>query len=157
SLRFFRDCLGFNVALDHNSEFGRWVMVAPPDGTARICLVAPPLDSEDYEQIGKARLLVFLTDNIESKYSEWKERGVNFDRPPEKSRFGSISANFEDIDGNRFALIEFDEASHLVEENRRLTEEALEAERRSAQELEIARQVQVRLFPQRMPEAKNLQ
>ena len=156
SLQFFRDCLGFSVALDHASEFGRWVMVAPPDGTARICLVAPSLDSEERELIGKARLIVFLTDNIEAKHREWKERGVHFDRAPEKSPFGSISTNFEDPDGNRFALIEFDEASQLVEENRRLTEEMLEAERRAAQELEIARQVQARLFPQRTPQAKGL-
>ena len=156
SLRFFVDCLGFSVALDHTSEFGRWVMVAPPDGTARICLVAPSPESEEYALIGKTRLLVFLTDNIEANYREWKERGVNFDRAPEKAPFGSVFSSFEDPDGNRFSLLEFDEATRLVEEQRRRTEEALEAEKRSAQELEIARQVQARLFPQRMPEVKSL-
>jgi|SRR5215467_4030036 len=157
SLRFFVDCLGFTVALDHTSEFGRWVMVAPPDGTARICLVAPPPESDEYALIGKARLLVFLTDNIEANYRKWKQRGVNFDRAPERAPFGSVFSSFEDPDGNRFSLLEFDEATRLVEEQRRLTEEALEAERRAAQELEIARQVQARLFPQRMPEAKGLE
>jgi serine phosphatase RsbU (regulator of sigma subunit) len=156
SLQFFRDCLGFSVALDHTSEFGRWVMVAPPDGTARICLVAPPPGSEEHELVGKSRLTVFLTDNIVAKYREWKARGVYFDGAPEKSPFGSVSANFEDLDGNRFALIEFDQASQLVEESRRQTEEALEAERRAGQEREIARQVQARLFPQRTPEAQGL-
>src|SRR5262249_44220826 len=133
------------------------VMVAPPDGTARICLVAPPPESDEYGLIGKARLLVFLTDNIEANYREWKKRGVNFDRAPERAPFGSVFSSFEDPDGNRFSLLELDEATGLVEEQRRKTEEALEAERRSAQELEIARQVQSRLFPQRMPEAKGLE
>jgi serine phosphatase RsbU (regulator of sigma subunit)/predicted enzyme related to lactoylglutathione lyase len=152
SLRFFVDRLGFNVALDHQEpNLGRWVMVAPPDGTARMSLVAPKPDSEEYALIGKTRQLVFLTENVEAKYCEWKERGVNFERPPETAPFGSVLTNFEDLDGNRFALIEFDQATRLVEEQRRRTEERLESERRTARELEIARQVQARLFPQRKP------
>jgi serine phosphatase RsbU (regulator of sigma subunit) len=62
-----------------------------------------------------------------------------------------VVANFEDVDGNRFAMIEFDQASRLVEEQRRQSEERLESERRRAQEMEIARQVQARLFPQTTP------
>jgi catechol 2,3-dioxygenase-like lactoylglutathione lyase family enzyme len=152
SRRFFVDCLGFSVALDyHSPEFGRWVMVAPPDGTARIALVVPKADSEEHALLGKTRQLVFLTENVEAKYREWKERGVKFDCPPEIAPFGSVVANFEDVDGNRFAMIEFDQASRLVEEQRRQSEERLESERRRAQELEIARQVQARLFPQTTP------
>jgi serine phosphatase RsbU (regulator of sigma subunit)/predicted enzyme related to lactoylglutathione lyase len=158
SLRFFVDRLGFNVALDYtDAEHGRWVMVAPPDGTARIALVAPLPGSEEHALIGKARLIVFLTENVEAKYREWNDRGVRFDRAPETALYGSVLASFEDVDGNRFSLIEFDQATRLVEEQRRRTEETLEAERRAAQEQEIARQVQARLFPQRMPAAKSLE
>src|SRR5215475_12278996 len=54
SLHFFIDCLGFNLALDHRNEKGdRWVIVAPPDGTARICLIVPPSQSDEYPLIGK--------------------------------------------------------------------------------------------------------
>jgi len=155
SLRFFRDGLGFNVALDYTDpEHGRWVMVAPPDGTARIALVAPLPGSDEHALIGKARQIVFLTENVEAKYREWNERGVRFDRAPETALYGSVLASFEDVDGNRFSLIEFNQATRLVEEQRRMTEEILEAERRAAQEQEIARQVQARLFPQRMPAAE---
>jgi len=158
SLRFFVDGLGFNVALDYtDSEHGRWVMVAPPDGTARIALVAPLPGSDEHALIGKARQIVFLTENVEAKYREWNGRGVRFDRAPETALYGSVLANFEDVDGNRFSLIEFNQATRLVEEQRRRTEEILEAERRAAQEQEIARQVQARLFPQRMPTAKSLE
>ncbi len=157
SLRFFVDCLGFSVALDYDHpEYGRWVMVAPPDGTARISLVAPKPDSEDYPRIGQSRQMVFLTENAEMKYREWSAKGVIFDRPPEAALFGSVLTNFQDPDGNRYSLIEFDQATQLVEGQRKATEEALEAERRAAQEIEIARQVQARLFPQRMPHAKGL-
>ena len=65
--------------------------------------------------------------------------------------------NFEDPDGNSFALVEFDRASQEVEEQRRQTTEKLESERRAARELEIARQVQARLFPQRMPQVRTLE
>jgi serine phosphatase RsbU (regulator of sigma subunit) len=88
---------------------------------------------------------------VDVKYREWKERGVKFDCPPELAPFGSVVVNFEDVDGNRFAMIEFDQATRLVEEQRRQSEERLESERRTAQELEIARQVQARLFPQSAP------
>jgi hypothetical protein len=99
--RCFVDCLGFSVALDyHSPEFGRWVRVASPDGTARIAFVVPKADSEEHALLGKTRQLVFLTENVEAKYREWKERGVKFDCPPEIAPFGSVVANFEDFDGN---------------------------------------------------------
>jgi hypothetical protein len=104
-----------------------------------------------------ARNTVFLTENIEAKYREWSGLGVHFLHPPETAPWGSVYTPFDDIDGNRFWLIGFDQATRDVEEQRRLTEERLEAERRSARELEIAPQVQARLFPQRMPAAQTLE
>ncbi|QNI34723.1 SpoIIE family protein phosphatase [Alloacidobacterium dinghuense] len=158
SMEFFVDCLGFNIALDHRNEQGdRWVIVAPPDGTARLCLVFPPPESDDHPLIGKGRNTVFLTENIEAKYREWKERGVHFVHPPVAAPWGSVYTQFDDVDGNRFWLIGFDQATRDVEEQRRLTEERLEVERRTARELEIARQVQARLFPQRIPEVRTLE
>jgi serine phosphatase RsbU (regulator of sigma subunit) len=65
-------------------------------------------------------------------------------------------ARFEDIDRNSFALVSFDAFSRAVEAQRRAAAEKQEAERRAAQELEIARQVQARLFPQRPPELRSL-
>jgi serine phosphatase RsbU (regulator of sigma subunit) len=68
-----------------------------------------------------------------------------------------VFTQFQDLDGNSFALMGFDQARREVEEQRRLTEERLESERRAARELEIARQVQSRLFPQRMPPVETLE
>ena len=61
------------------------------------------------------------------------------------------------MDGNSFALVGFDEVNREIEAERRRTEERLEAERRTAQELEIAKQVQARLFPQRLPPIETLE
>src|SRR5207244_9996950 len=44
-----------------------------------------------------------------------------------------------------------------IEAQRRLAAQKLESERRTAQELEIAKQVQARLFPQRLPAMQNLE
>ena len=64
---------------------------------------------------------------------------------------------FEDVDGNSFALVSFDEESRAVEAQRRAAALKLESERRAVHELEIATQVQARLFPQRLPPSKTLE
>ncbi len=50
-----------------------------------------------------------------------------------------------------------DEVSSFMEAHRRVIAEKEEAERRAAQELEIAKQVQARLFPQTLPSLKTLE
>jgi serine phosphatase RsbU (regulator of sigma subunit) len=49
-----------------------------------------------------------------------------------------------------------DEVSQAVEAHRRAMAEKQEAERHAARELEIAKEVQARLFPQTMPPASTL-
>ena len=65
--------------------------------------------------------------------------------------WGSAFARFSDIDGNTFSLVSFDEVSHSLEAQRRATAARQEADRRAAHELEIAKHVQSRLFPQTLP------
>jgi serine phosphatase RsbU (regulator of sigma subunit) len=65
-------------------------------------------------------------------------------------------ALFEDVDGNSFSLIEFDEATRSLEGERRAQAAKLEAERQAAHDLAIAKQVQTRLFPQRQPLLRTL-
>lgn len=157
SLNFFVERLGFSLVADHPlPDGGRWVAVAPPDGTAILALVAPKPDTEEYRHIGQARQIVFLTEDVGAKYEEWRKRGVASMHPPTTPQWGGIFSSFEDPDGNSFALVGFDRATQAVEEQRRLAAESAEAERRSARELEIARQVQARLFPQKMPQVRTL-
>jgi len=70
--------------------------------------------------------------------------------------WGGTIAGFEDLDGNYFALVGSDEMSREIESQRRAIAEKLESERRSAQEMEIAKQVQARLFPQTLPSLRTL-
>ena len=65
--------------------------------------------------------------------------------------WGGIVARFRDVDGNTFSLVSFDELTHELEAQRRAIAAKQEAERRAAHELEIAKGVQSRLFPQTLP------
>src|SRR5260370_38211827 len=71
--------------------------------------------------------------------------------------WGGVFTRFKDLDGNSFLLVSFDEVTHAVEAQRRALAGRLESERRAVQELEIAKQVQARLFPQTLPPLKTLE
>ncbi|HEY1471983.1 MAG TPA: SpoIIE family protein phosphatase [Candidatus Acidoferrum sp.] len=184
SLRFYLDQLGFHLAFDARMQSGeRWVAVAPPNGEAILVLVAPKPESREYKLIGRATQISFVTEDVTAKFREWSARGVNFSLTPRLRRikfvskgegapasgapsmllgerapiWGEVFARFRDVDGNSFSLVSFDEVTHALEEQRRATAEKLEIERRAAQELEIAKQVQSRLFPQTLPPVKSLE
>jgi serine phosphatase RsbU (regulator of sigma subunit)/catechol 2,3-dioxygenase-like lactoylglutathione lyase family enzyme len=65
--------------------------------------------------------------------------------------WGGVYTRFRDVDGNSFSLVSFDEVTQALEAQRRTIAEKVEAERRAARELEIAKEVQARLFPQKRP------
>jgi phosphoserine phosphatase RsbU/P len=183
SLRFYLDQLGFHVAFDARLQSGdRWVAVAPPDGSAILSLVVPKSNSQEYKLIGRSTQIVFVTEDVAAKFQEWSKRGVRFQSTPRLRRikydpqaqtsslnvptmllgeetpiWGGVFARFRDIDGNSFALVSFDEVTHALETQRRAIAAKLESERRLAQEIEIAKQVQARLFPQTLPPLRTLE
>src|SRR5215472_13805202 len=159
SLHFYVDQLGFELISDKHvtSDGVEWIEVAPPDGSADLALVAPKPDSPEYNLIGGYRWVLFMTEDVQAKYKEWSERGVHFVSPPENATWGGTYTRFEDPDGNAFGLEGFDEVRRSLELRRQAQAEKLESERRAAQELEIARQVQARLFPQIRPQLKTVE
>ena len=183
SLRFYLDQLGFLLAFDARLQSGdRWVAVSPPDGSAILSLVTPKPSSQEYKLIGRSTQVVFVTEDVAAKFQEWSKRGVRFQYAPRLKRikydpqaqvppsitpsmllgketpiWGGVFTRFRDIDGNSFALVSFDEVTHAVEAQRRTIAQKQEFERRAAQELEIAKQVQARLFPQALPPLKTLE
>lgn len=158
SLRFYVDKLGFRAVVDHIFPDGnRWIEVAPPDGSANLALALATPDSGFYKDIGRDTLVYFLTEDVNAKFAEWSSRGVQFLFPPQVPPWGGFHTRFQDVDGNSFGLAGFDELTLGVEARRRELAQKLESERRTAQELEIAKQVQARLFPQIHPETKTLE
>jgi serine phosphatase RsbU (regulator of sigma subunit)/catechol 2,3-dioxygenase-like lactoylglutathione lyase family enzyme len=177
SLRFFVDQLGFDIAFDAHLQSGeRWVAVSPPDGSALLALIAPKPASREEKLIGRPTGVVFATDDVPAKYAEWMKRGVRFSYTPRLRRvryetsatahrvisgepgpaWGGVFTHFRDPDGNSYALVGFDEVTREIECQRQALAERKEAERRAAQELEIAREVQKRLFPQIVPRIATL-
>jgi len=174
SLRFYVDQLGFRVAFDSRLQSGdRWVAVAPPDGTAVLALVAPRRESKQHKLIGRSTGVVFVTEDVVAKWEEWRRRGVRFlftprlrrikyerqeQTPPAEQApvWGGVFTRFKDVDGNSFSLVGFDAVNRHIEAQRRLIAGKLEMERRAAQELEFAKQVQARLFPQSLPPMETL-
>src|SRR2546422_5766917 len=150
SLRFYVDQLGFDVAFDARLASGdRWVAVAPPDGSAVLALIAPPPHSNQYKLIGRATGVVFVAEDVIAKFEEWRRRGVRFLNTPRLRRvkyerhlanpdstegpgraahqsvWGGIFTRFEDIDGNSFALVGYDEVNRTIEAQRRLAAQKL--------------------------------
>jgi serine phosphatase RsbU (regulator of sigma subunit)/predicted enzyme related to lactoylglutathione lyase len=156
SLKFYIDQLGFSVVADGRFEFGRWVAIAPPDGSAILAVIAPKRGSENYKLIGRPTQIGFIAEDVNATFELWRSRGVHFHQPPQPQLWGGTFASFMDVDGNSFELIGSDEMSREIEAQRSAIAERLEAERRAAQEMEIAKQVQARLFPQTLPALKTL-
>lgn len=157
SLRFYLDQLGFTLVIDAQLESGeRWVELAPPDGLARICLATPKSGSDEEKLIGRFTGILFLTADVQRTFEEWQGRGVKFHSAPQQPVLGVMATRFDDLDGNSFGLAGVDEVTKQVEVKRRLAAEKAEAERRTAQELDIAKQVQARLFPQILPARRTL-
>jgi catechol 2,3-dioxygenase-like lactoylglutathione lyase family enzyme len=166
SLEFYLNLLGFQIVFDGRLQPGQarqpWVVVGPPDGTANLTLIVPRTDSEQFKQIGRASHVTFVTEDVLTKFREWSKRGVHFLSNPRLRRFkhalqsnpltndpgtsfdhappiwGAVFSRFRDPDGNTFSLVSFDEVTHAVETQRRSLAHRQEAERRAAQELEIA-------------------
>jgi serine phosphatase RsbU (regulator of sigma subunit)/catechol 2,3-dioxygenase-like lactoylglutathione lyase family enzyme len=183
SLSFYLDQLGFQLIFDARVQPDRrFLTVAPPDGTANLTLVAPEPGSAQYKLIGRPMPITFVTEDVIAKYREWSKRGVRFQFAPRLKRlkyevhvratqsadqpapgaeqapiWGGVFTRFRDLDGNSFSLVSFDEVTHAVEAQRRALAERIESERRATQEIEIAKQVQARLFPQTLPPLKTLE
>ena len=99
---------------------------------------------------------MLVTEDVVGKFEEWRQRGVRFHHPPQTTLWGGIFTRFDDLDGNSFALVGRDDFVREIEAQRRAAAEKMEAERRITQELEIAKQVQARLFPQALPQLQTL-
>jgi serine phosphatase RsbU (regulator of sigma subunit)/catechol 2,3-dioxygenase-like lactoylglutathione lyase family enzyme len=158
SLKFYVEQLGFSIVADvAYTVDGRWVAIAPPDGSALLALVAPRPGTEKARLIGRATHIGFISEDINGTYDLWRSLGVRFLHPPQQTIFGVTLAVFQDIDGNTFELVGSDQFTREMEQQRQIASDRIESERRTAQELEIAKQVQARLFPQTLPQLATLE
>lgn len=152
SLDFYVNLLGFKPVFDHTVENGeRFAAVIPPNGSTVLMLTTLSGGADEEALIGKFGRVSFVTEDLEVMFRRWSARGLTFKSAPQSFQSVGHYASFEDPDGNLLVLFGFDEVTKAVEAERRAEAEKIEAERRAAQELEFAMQVQQRLFPQIYP------
>src|SRR5205814_8764727 len=126
---------------------GGWVAGTAGAGLSGIGICVPPEGSAENQRIGPSTRFSFLTEDVRSVFEAWSRRGVRFPLPPTEPSWGNGQARyavFEDVDGNSFSLVEFDEATRALETERRVQAAKSEAERQVAHDMAIAKQVQTR-------------
>jgi serine phosphatase RsbU (regulator of sigma subunit)/predicted enzyme related to lactoylglutathione lyase len=182
SLRFYVEQLGFHLAVSQETPSGGcWIVVEPSDGSVQLALVRPQENSNAWRRIGEDTGMVLVTSDLEALCGEWAERGVSFPASPTEAPGQERKAIFQDIDGNRFTLVEHSPITEALDAERRavaekeqawrmlataanvmldkhlVITEKEQAERLLARELEIARDVQARLLPQQTPSLRTLE
>jgi len=116
ALRFYTECLGFEIREDVTVGDYRWLTVGLKDqpdvnfGLARLQAGDSGLTEEEVAALTKMRDaghlggILLQTDDIYKTYEELKAKGVEFIRPPEDQFYGMIEAVFKDNSGNWFSL-----------------------------------------------------
>jgi len=104
ALAFWVERCGFEVSTDQpmgaEMRGQRWIELRIGDAPTGIVLFTPPGHEE---RIGTFMNMSFVCDDVDKTYSEMAARGVHFESPPHKEKWGT-SAIFTDPDGNRFVL-----------------------------------------------------
>lgn len=109
AIHYYTNVLGFQLIEDTMlSATKRWVVVSPGITQASL-LLAKAATPEQEKAIGNqtgGRVFLFLyTDNFESTYHQYIDKGVSFTEEPRIEKFGKVCV-FKDLYGNLWDLIE---------------------------------------------------
>jgi predicted enzyme related to lactoylglutathione lyase len=101
ALDFYTDKLGFTIITDQPfDEKQRWIELRIPKAETRVVLFTP---EGDEKRIGSFMNISYTCDDIDKTYEELKNRGVEFEGPPQKQPWGTY-AMFKDSEQNSFVL-----------------------------------------------------
>jgi catechol 2,3-dioxygenase-like lactoylglutathione lyase family enzyme len=110
AIAFYTEKLEFNLIEDTNlGGDKRWVLLAPP-GSKECSLLLSKADSEEQDayignQTGGRVFLFLYTDDFWRDFEKMVQRGVEFEREPQKEAYGTVAV-FKDLYGNLWDLIE---------------------------------------------------
>ncbi len=111
AIKYYTMILGFELIEDTKlTDQKRWVVVKP-GGQITGCnlLLAKAANEEQIKSIGNqtgGRVFLFLyTDDFMRDYLDYKNKGVEFIRPPQQEPYGMVSV-FKDMYGNLWDLIQ---------------------------------------------------
>jgi len=103
SLRFYRDKLGLRLCFfDRKHD---WVCFDCGAGRTTLSLTTA-WNKPAKKLVGIKTGVSFLVDDIEKTYQGLLKKKVKFTLKPRKERWGGILANLEDLDGNKFFLLQ---------------------------------------------------
>lgn len=114
AIEFYTKRLHFTLVEDtyQPEQDKRWVVVAPPGSIGTTLLLARASSPEQEPFIGNqsgGRVFLFLnTDDFWRDYNEMAAKGIKFIRAPKKETYGTVAV-FEDLYGNRWDLLEFND------------------------------------------------
>ncbi|ALO95237.1 glyoxalase [Streptomyces hygroscopicus subsp. limoneus] len=100
ALRFYRDVLGFEVAVDREMPQGRWLQVAPEGVQTVFTLSGSGMGG--FEP-GSARGIMLVTTDVDADCARLAAAGVEV-RGPDDVPWGRM-ASFTDPDGNGLMLL----------------------------------------------------
>lgn len=100
---FYVEKLGMNLKVDMpmGPDF-RWLEVIPTNGEASIALSLPFPGMSAGGPTG----IIFDTGDMQATYQQLKTNGVTFTEEPKPQPWGGVQAQFSDLDGNLFNLVE---------------------------------------------------
>lgn len=111
AIAFFTRTLGFTLVEDSYvpAQDKRWVVVAPPGSTGCRLLLARASGDVQAQRIGDqtgGRVFLFLyTDDFARDYQAYRDKGVEFVRPPKNEPYGTVAV-FKDLYGNLWDLVQ---------------------------------------------------
>ncbi|MGL4612042.1 MAG: VOC family protein [Trueperaceae bacterium] len=115
ALELYVGKLGFVVITDMtDTNGGRFLSVAPEKQERLEIILQQPSDTPYYNKenakrlesfIGSIPWWIFEVHNCQETFEELSNKGVKFDGTPKQQPWGT-SANFEDLYGNKFILLE---------------------------------------------------
>ena len=105
AIDFYVNKLGFELRVDENfgPEF-RWVEVAPKGAQTGFTLVNPAWNTGFTPGVSTG--IVLTAPDIDATYAELSAKGVVFTEPPTQQPWGVKQAQFQDLDGNGFVLVD---------------------------------------------------
>src|ERR1041385_2279727 len=87
ALDFYTEKLGFTIITDKPfDEKQRWIELRIPKADTHVVLFTTEADKN---RVGTFMNLSFACDDVAKTYAEFKARGVNFDKPPQKAPWGT--------------------------------------------------------------------
>lgn len=109
ALSFYSAILDFEIRVDvtHANGF-RYVTIAPRGVRGPEVWLLPATTDLQHARVGNQTddvMMVFTSDDCRADYARLDAAGVVFHGPPEEMAWG-LEAIFEDLYGNRFALVE---------------------------------------------------